>query len=146
VSLANLDLIFENLVDLARTQREPEPLAEMLRQRIGFAICNQLRGRHDDLAVISLDPRLENELTGNLAGGGRPLDPQIADTLVRRIAPVADRMFHEGRAPVLLCGAEIRKAIKMLTQRAIPRLAVVSVNEIPERIDLSSYDVVRIDG
>jgi len=146
VSLANLDLIFENLVDLARTQREPEPLAEMLRQRIGFAICNQLRGRHDDLAVISLDPRLENELTGNLAGGGRPLDPRIADSLVRRIAPVADRMFREGRAPVLLCGAEIRKAIKMLTQRAIPRLAVVSVNEIPERIDLSSYDVVKIDG
>lgn len=146
VSLANLDLIFENLVDLARTQREPEPLAEMIRQRIGFTICNQLRGRHDDLAVISLDPRLENELTGSLAGGGRPLDPRIADSLVRRIAPVADRMFREGRAPVLLCGAEIRKAIKMLTQRAIPRLAVVSVNEIPERIDLSSYDVVKIDG
>lgn len=146
VSLANLDLIFENLVDLARTQREPELLAEILRQRIGFAICNQLRGRHDDLAVISLDPRLENELTSNLAGGSRPLDPRTAESLVRRIAPLADRMFREGRAPVLLCGTEIRKAIKLLTQRAIPRLAVVSVSEIPERIDISSYDVVKIDG
>jgi flagellar biosynthesis protein FlhA len=146
VSLANLDLIFENLVDLARNQRDADVLAEMLRERIGFAICSQLRGRHDDLAVMSLDPRLENELTGNLVGGGRPLDPRIADSLVRRIAPIADRMFGEGRAPVLLCGAEIRKAIKTLTRRAIPRLAVVSVNEIPERIDLSSYDVVRIEG
>lgn len=146
VSLANLDLIFENLVDLARTQREPELLAEMLRQRIGFAICNQLRGRHDDLAVISLDPRLENDLTNNLAGGNRPFDPRTAESLIRRIAPLADRMFREGRAPVLLCGNEIRKALKMLTQRAIPRLAVVSVSEIPERIDISSYDIVKIDG
>jgi flagellar biosynthesis protein FlhA len=118
----------------------------MLRQRVGFAICNQLRGRHRELSVMSLDPRLENELTGNLAGAGRPLDPRLADSLVRRIAPIADRMFHDGRAPVLLCGAEIRKAIKTLTQRAIPRLSVVSVNEIPERIELSSYDVVRTDG
>jgi flagellar biosynthesis protein FlhA len=146
VSLANLDLVMETLVDLARTQREPELLAEMLRQRIGFAICNQLRGRHDDLAVLSLDPRLENDLTGHLAGGGRPLDPRLADSLVRRIAPLADRMFRDGRAPVLLCGTEIRKALRTLTQRAIPRLAVVSVGKIPERIDIRSYDVVTIDG
>ncbi|MEH3101093.1 flagellar biosynthesis protein FlhA [Sphingomonas adhaesiva] len=146
VSLAHLDLIMETLVDLARTQREPDMLAEMVRQRIGFAICNQLRGRHDDLAVLSLDPRLENDLTSQLAGGGRPLDPRLADSLVRRIAPLADRMFRDGRAPVLLCGTEIRKALRTLTQRAIPRLAVVSVGEIPERIDIRSYDVVTIDG
>jgi flagellar biosynthesis protein FlhA len=146
VTIANLDLILENLLDLARAQRDPDELAEMLRHRIGFAICNQLRGRHRDLAVLSLDPRLENELTGSLTGAQRTLDPRTADKLIRRLIPGADRMFREGRAPVLLCGAEIRRAIRALTQRAIPRLAVISVNEIPERIDLSSFDVVKVDG
>ncbi len=147
VSIANLDLILENLLDLARTQRDPDELSEALRQRIGFAICNKLRGRHRDLAVLSLDPRLENELTGTLAGASpRGFDPRMADGLIRRLAPSADRMFREGRAPVLLCGAEIRRAIKTLTQRAIPRLSVISVNEIPERIDLSSFDVVKVDA
>jgi flagellar biosynthesis protein FlhA len=146
VPLANLDLIFENLVDLARTQRDPDELAEALRSRIGFAICDKLRGRHRELAVISLDPRLENELTGMLGTPGRAVDPRIADSLVRRMAPIAERMFLQGRAPVLLCGAEIRRAIRTLTARAIPRLSVLSVAEIPERLDLASFDVVKIDG
>lgn len=146
VSIGNLDLIFEHLVDLARTQRDPDELAEALRQRIGFAICDKLRGRHRDLAVLSLDPRLENELTGSLGTPGLAVDPRIAEGLVRRMVPLAERMFSEGRAPVLLCGTEIRRAIRMLTARAIPRLSVISVAEIPERIDLSSYEVVRAEG
>lgn len=150
VSISQLDLILENLLDLARNQRDPDELSEALRQRIGFAICSKLRGRHRELAVLSLDPRLENELSGALAGmraePGSGVDPRTADGLIRRLAPSADRMFREGRAPVLLCGAEIRRAIKTLTQRAIPRLSVISVTEIPERIDLSSFDVVKVDG
>ena len=146
VSIANLDLILENLVDLVRNQRDPDELSELLRQRIGFAICNKLRGPHRELSVMSLDPRLENEVTGNLGTAGRGLDPRVAEGLVRRIAPIAERMFGEGKAPVLLCATEIRKALKALTQRAIPRLSVISINEIPERIDLSSFDVVKIDG
>lgn len=148
VSITNLDLIFESLVDLARGQREPDELSELLRQRIGFAICNQLRGRHRELAVMSLDPRLENDLSGSLGGtngnGSRTMDPRVADGLLRKMAPIADKMLREGRAPVLLCSAEIRRAIKALSRRTIPRLSVISVNEIPERIDLSSYDVVKV--
>lgn len=146
VSVSNFDLIMENLVDLARMDRDPDNLSELLRQRIGFSICGKLRGRHPDLSVVSLDPRLENELTTNLNGGGRGFDPRLADKLIRKLAPVAERMFRDGRAPVLLCGVEIRNAIRTLTQRPIPRLSVISVNEIPERLDLSSYDVIRVDS
>ena len=146
VSISNMDLILENLLDLARNQRDPDELSELLRQRIGFSICNKLRGRNRDLAVMSLDPRLENEVSTNLVDPTRGLDPRIAEGLIRRIAPVADRMFREGKSPVLLCAGEVRKALKQLTHRAVPRLSVISVNEIPERIELSSYEVVRIDG
>jgi flagellar biosynthesis protein FlhA len=147
VSIANLDLIFECLVDLARGQREPDELSELLRQRIGFAICNQLRGRHRDLAVMSLDPRLENDLSGKLGNVTKGLmDPRVADGLVRGLKPIAERMHKDGRAPVLLCGVEIRRAIKALTSRTIPRLSVISVQEIPDRIDLTSYDIVKVDA
>ncbi|MBN8502555.1 MAG: FHIPEP family type III secretion protein [Sphingomonadales bacterium] len=145
VSIANLELIFEELVDLARNQRDPDDLAELLRHRIGFAICDKLRGNHRDLAVISLDPRLENELTGTLTSPGRIVDPRLAENLIRNLLPITDRMIECGRAPVLLCGNEVRRAIRLLTARAIPRLSVISVAEIPERIDLSSFDVVKVD-
>jgi flagellar biosynthesis protein FlhA len=146
VSIANLDLIIEHLIDLARNQRDLNELTELLRQRMGHAICNQLRGSNRDLAVLSLDPRLENQVVASAnAGpvGGLGVEPRLADTLIRKLAPLADDMFREGRAPVLLCSMEIRKLIKTLTRRAIPQLSVVSVSEIPSRIDLSSFGIVR---
>lgn len=146
VSISNFDLIVENLVDLARNQRDPALLTEQLRQRMGFSICDRLRGKHRDLAVISLDPRLENELTVAIGGQGQAIDPRLAESVVRRMSPIAERMLGEGRAPVLLCGTEIRRAIRTLTSRALPRLSVISVAEVPERIDLSSFDIVRVEG
>lgn len=148
VSIANLDHIFEHLVDLARNQRDPAELTELLRQRLGHSICNQLRGSNRDLAVLSLDPRLEHQVVASAsasAHNGLGLEPRLAETLIRRLAPLADDMFRQGKAPVLLCGLEIRRVLKSLTRRSIPRLAVVSVSEIPSRIDLSSYGVVKAE-
>jgi flagellar biosynthesis protein FlhA len=47
---------------------------------------------------------------------------------------------------VLLCGAEIRRHLRTLTRRSIPRLSILSVSEIPMRISLKSFDVVRLEG
>lgn len=149
VSIASLDLMMEHLVDLGRNQRDPTELTELLRQRMGHAICHQLRGRHEDLAVLSLDPRVENEIVAGLGGsanGGLPVEPRMAEQLLRKLAPLTDSMFSQGRAPVLLCAGELRRHLRTLTRRTIPRLNILSVNEIPVRITLKSFDVVRLDG
>jgi flagellar biosynthesis protein FlhA len=149
VSIANLDLILENLADLSRTQRDSNELTELIRQRMSYAICHQLRGKHRDLAVLSLDPRLENQITASLAGAGGgavlPIEPKLAEQLIRRLSGMSEAMHKEGRAPVLLCGGNIRRQLKAFTRRTIPRLAILSVNEVPMRINLASFDIVRLD-
>lgn len=149
VSIANLDLIVEHLVDLARTQKDPVELNEAVRQRMSYAICHQLRGRHPDLAVLSLDPRVENQLSASLSaaagGASMAVEPRLAESLIRRLVPMAEDMFKQGRAPVLLCTAELRRHLKALTRRSVPTLSVLSVAEIPMRITLKSFDIVRID-
>ena len=150
VSVANIDLILENLTDLARNQRDPAELTEQVRQRLSYAICNQLRGDHADLAVLSLDPRIENQIVSGLggvaAGGVLPIEPGLAERLIRRLAAMTEAMHKDGRAPVLLCGADLRRHFKAFTRRSIPRLSVLSVNEIPMRISLSSFDVVKVES
>jgi flagellar biosynthesis protein FlhA len=150
VSIANLDLIVEHLVDLARTQKDPSELTELVRQRMSYAICHQLRGKHSDLAVLSLDPRVENQIASSIGSGGGQggiaLEPRLAEQIVRKLSPLADDMFRQGRAPVLLCGAEIRRHLRGLTRRSIPKLSILSVSEIPMRISLKSFDVVRLEG
>lgn len=150
VSIANLDLIVEHLVDLARMQKDPLELTELIRQRMSYAICHQLRGKHSDLAVLSLDPRVENQIVASIgATGGQgsiAVEPRLAEAIIRRLAPMTETMFREGRAPVLLCGAEIRRHLRTLTRRSIPKLSILSVSEIPMRINLKSFDVVRLEG
>jgi flagellar biosynthesis protein FlhA len=149
VSIANIDLIVEHLTDLARTQKDTGELTELVRQRLSYSICHQLRGHHQDLAVLSLDPRIENQIVGNLAaaaGGGLLVEPRTADQLIRKLSSLAEDMHRDGRSPVLLCGADLRRHLKAFTRRSIPRLSVLSVNEIPMRINLRSFDVVKVEA
>jgi flagellar biosynthesis protein FlhA len=150
VSIANLDLIVEHLVDLARTQKDPAELTEAVRQRLSYAICHQLRGKHSDLAVLSLDPRVENQIAASIGSnggqGGLAVEPRLAEQIIRKLSPLTEEMFRQGRAPVLLCGGEIRRHLRGLTRRSIPKLSILSVSEIPMRISLKSFDVVRLEG
>ncbi len=150
VPVSNMDLLLEHLVDIARTEKDVSRLTEQLRQRIGNIICSALRDRHSDLAVLSLDPRVENQIQTAVASSANPnalaLDPRLADKLLRQLATKSEEMFRQGRHPVLLCGAEIRRQIRSLTARSIPRIAVVSVNEIPRTIELSSFAVVKVEA
>ncbi len=150
VSIANVDLIVEYLVDLARTQKDPADLTELVRQRMSYAICHQLRGKHSDLAVLSLDPRDENRIVASIAAasgqGGLAVEPRLAEAIIRRLSPLSEEMFRQGRAPVLLCGGEIRRHLRALTRRSLPKLSILSVSEIPMRISLRSFDVVRLEG
>jgi flagellar biosynthesis protein FlhA len=150
VSIAGIDLIAEHLVDLARNEKDPAALTELLRQRMSYVICNRLKDRHRDLSVISLDPRLENQIQSSVAASGRrdglSIEPRLAERVIRKLGALAGDMQASGREPVLLCGGDIRRQMRALTRRAIPRLSILSVSEIPPTIDLSSHGVVKLDA
>ncbi len=149
VSIRNIDLICEILVDVARQTRDHGELSELLRQKLSIVICNDLRGRNEQLAVLSLDPRIEAQITESIgqSEGKGPLviEPRLAEALMRKVGPLVDAMIKEGLAPVLLCGPMIRKQLRTFLRRTAPRLAVISVNEVPQSINLRSFQVVRND-
>lgn len=150
VSIRNIDMIVEYLADLARQEKDTGELTELVRQRMSYAICNQLRERHRDLAVLSLDPSIENQILAGLAARSGPstlgVEPRLAEKLLRHLGQLSGKMHLEGRAPVLLCSPEVRRPMRTLTRRSIPKLAILSVNEIPMNIDLRSYDIVTFDA
>lgn len=149
VSIRNIDLILEALVDAGRHTKDPLELTETVRQKLSHGICHSLRHGHDQLQVLSLNPRLEARLAESIrqsdGKGGLVIEPNLAEQLIRKLIPLAESMMQQSLSPVLLCGPEIRRHLKAFTRRSVPRLAVVSVNEIPNSIDLSSFGVVSIE-
>lgn len=149
VSIQNVDLIAEALVDLGRHVKDPSELTELVRQRLSHTICHGLRGGHEQLAVLSLNPRIEAQIAENVRrSDGKSalvLDPRLAEQLVRKLIPLCESMMQQSLSPVLLCGPEIRRQLKAFTKRTVPRLSIVSVNEVPHTIDLKSFGVLSLD-
>ncbi len=149
VSIRNIDLIVDALVDVGRQTKDHGDLTELVRQKLNNGICHDLRAGGEQLAVLSLNPRLEAQITDNIrrsdGKSGFVIEPRLAEQLIRNLMPMADKMMQQGLSPVLLCGPEIRRHLKTFTRRTIPRLAIVSVSEVPSSIDLRSFDVVSVE-
>ncbi len=148
VSIANIDIVLETLVDIGRHEKDPAILSEKLREYLAVSICSNLRGNHADLSVLSFDPRVENRILTHLSDGRSEnlisADPRLADQLLQSLAPLVDNMMRQGRTPVLLCAGPVRRAMVRLVQRTLPQLSIISVEEVPLRISLNSFGVVKL--
>jgi flagellar biosynthesis protein FlhA len=150
VPVRNLDLIIEVLADSGRHQKDAAVLTEMVRQKLGLAICQNLRGSHDALTVMTIEPALEASIAQSLktSDGASPfvLEPTLAEQFLRRLLGLAETMMRNNQMPVLLCGPEVRRHLKTFTRRALPRLAVLSIGEVPHSVDLKSSGVISINS
>jgi flagellar biosynthesis protein FlhA len=130
VSLRGLDIILEVLIDAGKVSRVIDDLVERVRERIGATICQRLLDNQGELHVMTLAPELERAL----ASGGRAAlatDVGQMDAFLTNLAKLADTMAAQGRSPVLLCPAPLRRALRQLLQRALPYIVVLSVAEVP---------------
>ena len=149
VSIRQIDLIVDALVDVGRHTKDHAELTERVRQKMGHSIFSALRGPHDALSVVSLSPRLETQLLDSVRRSDNPdafiIDPRTAEQILRKLVPLVDDMVSQRLSPVLLCGAELRRHLKTFTRRSAPQLSVVSVGEVPQTIDLKSFGVLQIE-
>lgn len=147
VSIRNLEMILEVLVEEGKQSKDPELLTEMVRQKLGGAICQTLT-KGNNLKVLVFDPGVEQKLSASLRrDSGKSMlvvDPSLAEQVLTRLAAQAEKMMAASLSPVLLCSPELRRHIRRITERTIPHLAVVSMSEVPTTVNVSSHGMVTV--
>ncbi|MEC4339498.1 flagellar biosynthesis protein FlhA [Stenotrophomonas pavanii] len=147
VSVRHLEAILEVLVDAGRTVKNPEDLAERVRERLGGTICQALRDANGDLHVMTLAPELEHELLSSVRGseGRGSLFGEIAqlDGFMKSLATQSESMMGRNLVPVLLCPGPVRRSLRQLLSRSMPYLAVISLSEIPATLPVRSFAAIR---
>src|SRR6185295_9038434 len=145
----HLDAVLETLADAGRQTKDASLLVERVRQRLGAAICQQLVGEGNALHVLTLDPQVEGQLLRGLQGtqesgatAGPAVDPLLAEQFMSRLVQLAEKMMKSNLLPVLLCAPELRRHLRLLSERVLPHLRVVAMTEVPTTIELRSYGVV----
>ena len=150
VSIRHIEAVLETLADAGRHTKDTASLTEAVRQRLGHAICQGLAGEAATLHVLTLDPAIEGHLLQNLHAAqrdGKPpssfvLEPKLVEKLMLHLMQQAEKMMKSNLLPVLLCAPELRRHLRLLSERGLPHLRVLSMAEIPHTVELKSCGTV----
>ncbi|PKM81497.1 MAG: EscV/YscV/HrcV family type III secretion system export apparatus protein, partial [Firmicutes bacterium HGW-Firmicutes-13] len=149
VPIKDLLTIFEALADHAPVTRDIDLLTEYTRQSLSRTICNLYTSGDHKLLVLTIDPHLENRIAESLqqsAHGTYPvLEPSTAQKIIRKISSLAEKAGERGIHPVVLCSPRVRLPLRRLTERVLPDLTVLSLNEIISNISVESIGTVSLD-
>lgn len=135
VSIQNLDLILETLVDKGKQSKDGIFLTEMVRNRLKTQICQNLTDDDGQLHVITFESRLEQELISGVSQEGENINismsPHLTESVIRQLSSQSELLMNSRKKPVLLCNPTLRFAFKQMIERVIPQLHVLSISEVP---------------
>lgn len=147
VPIRDLVRILEVLADQGVHTRDPELLAEYVRH----AMPRVLGGLYHDEFVIKaylVEDKIEQWMSGAVRWENQvilDLDPdagkKIMKALYKKLKPQAPRKG----TPVLLVSPDIRRFMKMLTERALPNVPVLSYNEIAPEYKVKVMGTIRME-
>jgi flagellar biosynthesis protein FlhA len=150
VSVRDLLTILETLADWAPKSQDADFLTERARQSLGRQIAAQHADERGTVHYISLNRITEELIRGGIqrAPDGSPsqlvLDPLKAQELLRRLGAEVERHAAGQIMPVLLAAPTIRGALRRLTERVLPHVAVLSPNELTDRTRLKRLGTVGV--
>jgi flagellar biosynthesis protein FlhA len=134
VPIRQLGLILETLGDMAGKTKDAVFLAEYVRHRLARTICSRYRDAEGRLHVLTLDPALEDKITAGIDHTERGLfirtPPQTIERLCEQINRELPKLSRGGKRPVMLVSPQIRAGLKQMTSANVPRLIVLSFNEV----------------
>ena len=148
VPIRDLTRILEVISERARVTRDTELVVEAVRQSLGPTICSR-RAENGHLAVITLDPMVEQGLLGTLqrgeTGSYLALDPETAGRIGTALVNQLRAAEQHGHQPVLVCAPSLRPALRNFAARLIPHLPVLSYDELADHLTIDDLGAVTLE-
>jgi len=150
VPIRDLETILETLGAYADKTKDLTILTEYARHSLSRAICQQYRDEKRTLHVITLDPSLEDVLAAGMEFSERGLivkvSPQVAEATTQELAKQLQKLVKSGHPAIVVCSPQIRAGLRQMTQNALPKLAVLSLNEITRDTTVEPHGQVTLNA
>ncbi len=146
IAIRNLAGILEKVSDYAGVSKNPDELSEYARRAVGPQLAKPYQVDNGKLRAITLDPRLEQQITQGLRQSATEialtLEPKLARHLMEGLSRFIQQMLAAGQPPVVLCAPAIRLAFRRFFESTFSDLAVLSYAELPPRLDVQNVGVI----
>ncbi len=146
ISVRDLLTIMETLADYAMATRDTDILTEYVRQSLKRAISNKYFPPHETTNVVTLDPKVEQEIMGSVKqtdnGAFLNLDPGRSRAIIDSVGKEVQKLEDLGKNPIVITSPIVRMYFKRLTEDYFRELVVVSYNEVETNVELQSVGMV----
>jgi flagellar biosynthesis protein FlhA len=146
VPIKNLPLILETLADYAPVTKNPDELSEQVRRRLGTYFISQYESEPGLIKCITIDPRLEQTLMTRIQRSHfettLALDPNTAQYLLRELTIRSNSLAEQGLSPITILTAELRLAFKRFFEPSLPKLVVLSYQELPSQTEIQNTGII----
>jgi flagellar biosynthesis protein FlhA len=150
VPVRDLESIVETLGDYSTRTKDLDVLTEYVRNALARTICKQYVDDADKVWCLTLDPALEELINGHLErserGTTNTMPPATAQQIVQQISNKVLELTQAGRSAVILCGPNVRAAVRKMIEVSVPHVAVLSYNEIVPEVSVEAVGLVGMNG
>ena len=139
VAIRDLRGVLSALAPLVEKVDDVDELTGVARIALGRMIVQQFIPNGEELGVMTLAPELEQVLHGTVSrrqGGNVPIEPELAEGLLRSVNSAAQEEMNSDRAAVLVTSPTLRPWLSRILRPRVPGLAVLSYAELPEELNL----------
>ena len=146
VPINDLVTILEVLADNGTMIKDTETLTEYVRQALKRTIVKGHLSQETILSVITIHPDLEELIANNMqktVSGSIPvLEPESITKILDNIKELSENLLLNGIQFVILVSPKIRVALKNLISYTFPQITVLSLNEIPNDVEIEVLGMV----
>lgn len=148
IPINDLVTILETLADYGNVTKDTEMLTEYVRQALSRTITSQFLDAEGKLTVITVSPNLDEMIGQSIqksSNGSVPvLQSNVITEIFNSINVQHNQLVSLGIPHVILTSPKIRPAMKNLISFNFPDIAVLSLNEIPNDIDIETGGMIEI--
>jgi flagellar biosynthesis protein FlhA len=149
VPIRDLQTILEAIGDWGTRTKDLEILTEYVRNALARSLCSTLIDKENTLHCITLDPALEDAISGNVerteTGSYLTLPPKQAAAIVDAVKAVVEKNSHLQQL-VILASPQIRLQLRRLIESALPNTPVLAFNEVVKDVQVNSHGIVSLDA
>ncbi|MEY2807024.1 MAG: flagellar biosynthesis protein FlhA, partial [Planctomycetota bacterium] len=148
VSVRNLPAILEACADNAGKTKDTEQMVELVRMRLARALVESHADRDGVVHAVTLDPDIENKLAAAVNGGGpegAAVNPAWLQKLMERTAAAVATSTKGGKDVVILARSNVRRFLTELARSSLPKVAVLSYNEVAPARSIQTTAIVRME-
>lgn len=148
VPIKDMVTILETLADHSRNTKDIEILTEYVRYSLSRSICNNLIDDEGRIIAVTISPDLERIIGSNIQksmqGSFPAINPDITTAVFNSIKAMLESTHFPTNVPVIIVSPKIRAAFRKLIEMVFPNVVVLSLNEVPNDIQIRTEGVVSI--